>query len=88
MAKRGESQYNPELHARNVLESKNRIVSGSGTVPYDVGEMAWAIPGGLHTTHKPSAERAAQLIDLMLRGEIKGPKIIREEEREYCAAGN
>lgn len=63
--------------ARTAIEMQHRIKIGYGVIVYDVQSKAWSIPGGLHTTHRPAAERAAQLIDLMFRGEIKGPRIVR-----------
>ena len=64
---------------RNEIERRKVIVVGLGVVVFDVGVMGWAIPGGLHTTHKPAAERAARLIDMMSKGEIPGPRILRGE---------
>lgn len=64
---------------RGEIEQEHFIKVGHGAIVYDVAAKAWAIPGGLHTTHKPAAERAAKLIDLMFRGEISGPRIVRGE---------
>lgn len=73
---------NPREHlmkAREEMEELHRIEIGSGTVVYDAGARVWALPGGLHTTHRPTAERAAKMIDMMISGQIKGPKVISEE---------
>lgn len=62
---------------RNEIEQQHLIIMGLGVIVYDVGASAWAIPGGNHTTHRPAAERAAKLIDLMIRGQITGPRILK-----------
>lgn len=63
------------LKARAEMEEQQQIVVGQGIIVYDAETRAWALPGGLHTTHKPAALKAAHLIDLMLSKQIAGPRI-------------
>lgn len=64
------------LKARAEMEEQHMIVVGQGVVVYDAQARAWALPGGLHTTHRPAAEHAARMIDLIATGQLVGPKII------------
>lgn len=63
------------LKARAVMEQEHQIVVGQGVVVYDAEARAWALPGGLHTTHRPAAERAARNIDRMISGLLAGPRV-------------
>lgn len=63
------------LRARAVMEQEQQIVVGQGVVVYDAKARAWALPGGLHTTHRPAAERAARNIDRMMSGLLAGPRV-------------
>lgn len=65
------------LKARAEMEEQHLIVVGQGVVVYDAQARAWALPGGLHTTHRPAAEHAARMIDLIATKQIVGPKIIK-----------
>lgn len=65
------------LKARSEMEERHLIVIGQGVVVYDAENRAWALPGGYHTTHRPAAEHAARMIDLIATKQIVGPKIIK-----------
>lgn len=69
---------NPREHlekAREAIEEQHRIKIGKGVINYSAKERAWVLPGGLTTTHRPAAERAAKMIDRMMAGEASGPRI-------------
>ena len=70
------------LRSRGEIEKKNYIKIGRGQIVYNVKDRGWALPGGMLTAHRASAERAAQLIDLIMRGEIKGPYIARDKNEK------
>ena len=56
---------------------QHRIKIGYGVIVYDVQTKAWSLPGSTHTQSRECAERAAKLIDLMIRKEISGPRILK-----------
>lgn len=63
--------------ARNEIAKEHEIVRGRGVIVYDVQAKAWSLPGSAHTQSRECAERAAKLIDLMIRGQITGPRILK-----------
>ena len=63
--------------ARNQIAKDYEIVCGRGVIVYDVQAEAWSLPGSTHTQSRECAERAAKLIDLMIRKEISGPRILK-----------
>lgn len=62
---------------RNQIAKDHEIVCGRGVIVYDVQARAWSLPGSTHTQSRECAERAAKLIDLMIRKEISGPRILK-----------
>lgn len=67
------------LRSRGEVEKKHYIKIGQGQIVYNVAARGWALPGGMLTEHRAAAERAAKLINLMIVGEIPGPRIKRGE---------
>jgi hypothetical protein len=70
----------PEQHlaiAREAIEEQHRVVVGKGVINYSAERRAWVLPGGLTTTHRPAAERAAKMIDRMMSGGISGPRVAK-----------
>ena len=63
--------------ARTQIAKDHEIVCGRGVIVYDVRARAWSLPGLAHTKSRECAERAAKLIDLMIRGQITGPRILK-----------
>lgn len=67
--------------ARDQIEEENLITVGQATIVYNATARVWALPGGMTTTHRPAAERAAELIDLMMSGQLSGPRVATQGGR-------
>lgn len=57
------------LRVRADMERRHMVKVGRGVVKYDAAARAWILPGGMKTTHRPAAERAARIMDRMISGD-------------------
>lgn len=62
--------------ARNQIAKDHEIVCGRGVIVYDVQARAWAVPGSQHVETRFAAEQIAKKINLIMMGQLSGPKII------------